>query len=222
MIRRAIAVLSLLLPWPLRRRLLVRALGFDIHPTARIGRSFILPRHLRMGPHSAIGDLTVCKGLDLLELGAHSLIGRLNWITGFPSDDPSFFSHRPDRRPQLIVGDHSAITNRHLLDCTESVVIGRFSTVAGFHSQMLTHSIDLRANRQDAHPIQIGDYCFVGTGCVILGGARLPDYSVLGALSLCNHAFSEPYSLYGGTPARHLKTLDRDLEYFRRQTGFVH
>ena len=35
-----------------------------------------------------------------------------------------------------------------------------------------------------AAPITIGDYCFVGTNCVLLGGSVLPSYSVLAAKSL--------------------------------------
>ena len=212
---------SCLLPWHLRRAFLESQFGFQIHPTARIGLAWVFPNRLIMEEGSAIGSVTVCKGLDLLHLKAHATIGRGNWITGFPLGASQHFAHQVDRRPELIVGEHSAITNRHLLDCTSSVTIGRFTTFAGFHSQIISHSIDLEQNRQSSQPVRVGDYCFVGTNCVLLGGSALPDFCVLGAKSLLNKAFTETYQLYGGVPARPIKALSRDCKYFQRTEGFV-
>ncbi len=183
-----------------------------------------------MEAHSSIGHLTVCKNISLLHLREHSLIGRGNWITGFPlerrdsavaTEASAHFASETDRRPELIVGEHSAITHRHLIDCTNTITIGKFTTIAGFQSQMLTHSIDLQLNRQASAPIRVGDYCFLGTNCVLLGGSVLPDYCVLGAKSLLKKAFVETHQLYGGVPARPLQALPHDYAYFRRTTGFV-
>jgi carbonic anhydrase/acetyltransferase-like protein (isoleucine patch superfamily) len=153
-----------------------------------------------MEANTSIGDLTICKNIALLHMREHSLIGRGNWITGFPLGPSPHFASETDRRPELIIGEHSAITHRHLIDCTNSITIGRFTTFAGFQSQMLTHSIDVEHSRQASAPIRIGDYCFVGTNSVLLGGSALPDYSVLGAKSLLNKAFTETHHLYGGVP----------------------
>lgn len=213
--------LSIFLPWPARRIVLNWLPGFKIHRTSRIGFSWICPRRLVMHEHSRIGHLTVCKGLDLLELNPWSSVGRMNWITGFPSDDHRMFSHQPERKSELILGAHAAITNRHLIDATSSVVIGDFTTVAGWGSQILTHSIDLALSRQSSRPIHIGRYCFVGTDCVLLGGSALPDYAVLGAKSLLNRRFADSHWLYGGSPSRPIKPLPKEAEYFRRRVGFV-
>ena len=174
-----------------------------------------------MGPNSCIGHLNVLKGFDALKMDAYASIGNLNWITGFPSDFATHFSHQTDRKPILKIGEHSAITNRHLIDCTNAVTIGKFTTVAGYRSTLLTHSIDIKENRQSSHPIQVGDYCFLGTCCTLLGGCSLPDYSVLGANSLLNKAYEERYHLYGGVPARVVRKLDPDSKYFTRAIGFV-
>ena len=214
--------LSILLPWKLRRWLLCRACGFDIHPTARIGLSFVFPQRLKMDAHSRIGHLTVCKNLGFIHLGEHSSVGNLDWITGFPPGPSRHFAHQPERRPELLVGAHSAITHRHLIDCTATVTLGPFTTFAGFQSQILTHSIDLAASRQSSAPVTIGAYCFVGTNCVLLGGAALPDRSVLGAKSLLNKAFAEPGHLYGGVPARPLQPIPAaETAYFHRAEGSV-
>ncbi len=196
--------------------------GYKIHSTARIGLSLVYPDHLVMGAGARIGSLSVCKGLTLLEMGEQSRIGNLNWISGFPAANKAFFASEPDRHPQLVIGEHSAITNRHLIDCTNSVHIGRFTTFAGFRSQILTHSIDLYRSCQSSKPVTIGDYCFVGTSSVLLGGSALPNFSILAANSLLNKPYSETYQVYAGNPAKPVKSLPQDMTYFRRSEGYVH
>ena len=216
-----LGILSLLLPWSLRRTLLEKQFGYSIHPSSRIGLAWIFPRKLVMEEGARIGHLTLCKNIDLLHLGAHAIIGQLNWITGFPSGPSRHFAHQPERRPELIVEQHAGISSRHLIDCTARVRIGAFATVGGFRSQLLTHSIDFNAGRQTAEPIDIGEYSFTGTNSVVLGGSVLPHHSVLGAQSLLNKKWDEPYRLYAGVPAKPVKELSPEMEYFRRREGFV-
>jgi acetyltransferase-like isoleucine patch superfamily enzyme len=216
-----LGLLSLLLPWSLRRSFLEKQFGYSIHPSSRIGLAWIFPRRLVMEEGARIGHLTLCKNIDLLHLGAHAVVGQLNWITGFPSGPHRHFAHQPDRRPELIVERHAGISSRHLIDCTARVRIGAFATIGGFRSQLLTHSIDFAAGRQTAEPIEIGEYCFTGTNSVLLGGSMLPHHSILGAQSLLNKKWDEPYRLYAGVPAKPVKELSPDLEYFRRAEGFV-
>jgi acetyltransferase-like isoleucine patch superfamily enzyme len=212
---------SMLLPWGLRRALLEKQFGYSIHPSSRIGFAWILPRRLIMEEGSRIGHLTFCKNIDLLHLGAHAIIGQLNWITGFPSGASRHFAHLPDRRPELIVERHAAITSRHLIDCTARIRIGAFATIGGFRSQLLSHSIDFDAGRQTAEPIDIGEYCFTGTNSVVLGGSSLPHHSILGAQSLLNKRWDEAYRLYAGVPAKPVKELSSEMGYFTRTEGFV-
>lgn len=212
---------SLLLPWGTRRLFLEKQFGYSVHPDSRIGFAWIFPRRLILEEGARIGHLTVCKNIDLLHLGEHAIVGQLNWITGFPSGSSRHFAHQPDRRPELIVERHAGISSRHLIDCTARVRIGAFATIGGFRSQIITHSIDLPAGRQAAQPIDIGEYCFTGTNSVMLGGSVLPHHSVLGAQSLLNKKWDEPYRLYAGVPAKPIKELSPELEYFRRTEGFV-
>jgi acetyltransferase-like isoleucine patch superfamily enzyme len=219
--KQLLMLLSAFLPAASRRALLQTQFGYQIHPTCRLGLCWISPTRLIMEEGSSIGHLTVCKNIDLLHLKKHASIGRGNWITGFPLGPSPHFAEETDRRPELIMGEHSAITHRHLIDCTNSVRIGAFTTLAGFQSQILTHSIDLERNRQASSSVRIGDYCFVGTNSVLLPGSDLPDFSVLGAKSLLNRSFTDKYYLYGGVPAQPIKQLPPDYEYFRRSQGFV-
>ncbi len=214
-------ILSICLPAHFRRAFLESRFGYKIHPSCRIGFSWIFPTQLIMEEGSRIDHLTVCKNIDLLHVKAHASIGRGNWITGFPLGPSPHFAEEKERRPELILGEHAAITHRHLIDCTNSVVLGRFTTMAGFQSQILTHSIDLERNRQASAPVRVGDYCFIGTDSVLLPGSVLPDFSVLGAKSLLNKDFSATHQLYAGVPAQPVQSLPPDWQYFRRNEGFV-
>lgn len=215
-------ILAVLSPWPIKRFILNRFFKYKIDASAKIGFSWIFPKKLIMEPHSYIGNFNVAVHLDVMQIGKHSSIARGNWITGFPTNtDSKHFSHQQDRKSHLIIGEHSAITKNHHIDCTNSIQIGNFVTVAGYSSQLLTHSINIELNIQDSHPITIGDYCFVGTASTILGGSALPAYSVLGANALLNKSFTVPYRLYGGNPAKEIKELSKDYKYFTREEGFV-
>lgn len=216
-------ILSFLLPWPLRRRALNKWFGFSIHPSAKIGMAWVFPRKLVMAANSKIDHFTVAIHLDKIEMATNAKIGRGNWITGFTTGSNSkHFKHQPDRRPELLMGEWAAITKNHHIDCTNFIEIGRFSTVAGYQSQLLTHSINVIDNRQDSLPIYIGEYTFVGTNVVVLGGAKLPSYSVLGAKSLLNKSFDEEWGLYGGVPTKRISEIPRDAKYFSRADGFVY
>ena len=78
-----------------------------------------------------------------------------------------------------------------------------------------------RRRIRPGRPVLIGDYCFVGTGSIVLSGSVLPSYSVLGAGSVLNKAYEETHMLYAGNPARPVKKLDAELKYFVRSIGFV-
>lgn len=216
-----VKVVAFAMPWGLRRRMLHSVFGYELHPTSRIGMSWVYPKRLRMAEHARIGHLTFTKGLDLIDIGAHGPIGNLNWITAHPAVGAVHFHHVPDRVPSLILEDHAAITAQHFLDCASQIRIGRFTTVAGLRTQFFTHSIDIYRGRQDTHPIDIGAYCLIGTGSVVLPGSSVPDHSVISAGSVVNRELSQPYFLYGGAPARPLKELPDDCGYFTRSVGYV-
>lgn len=215
-------VLMLALPWGIRRKMMNILLGWEIAPNAWIGKSIILAKKLRMGPNSRIHNFVFCKKIDLLELEEDSGIAAFTYITGFSTKRHKIFAHRVDRRCELKLGAHAGITSRHYVDCNGGIYIGEYSTIAGIRSQLLTHSIDVYNNRQDAKPIIIGKYCFIGTGCILLPGCSLPDYSILGAGSVLTKAYDRPGMLYAGSPAREIKSLDvPNIPYFHREKHVV-
>jgi hypothetical protein len=215
-----VSIATVLLPWHIRRWLLNTLCRYSIARDARIGLSLIACSSLQMAAGSRIGSFNVLKGIGV-SLGECAVVGDFNWISGLPLQGSRHFKDETARQPALLLDRHAALTSRHYLDCSNLIHVGEFATIAGTRSQILTHAIDFRRNRQVSSPVRIGRYCFVGTGCVVLKGARLPDYSVLAAGSCLNGTFDEPFSLYSGVPAAHAKSLSRDALYFCREQGFV-
>lgn len=223
MFKKIFSFLVVFLPWSIRRRLLNTFWGYNLHPKSKIGLAYFYPKKLILEEGAKIDHFTIAIHLDKIHLGCFSKIGRGNWITGFPSSSNSkFFKHQKDRKSNLIIGKHSAITKNHHLDCTNTIHIGDFVTVAGYQSQFLTHSVDIYESRQHSLPIFIGNYCFVGSNSLVLGGAILPSYSVLGAKSLLNRSYKEEKVLYGGVPAKPIKQIEPTAKYFHRKEGYIY
>jgi acetyltransferase-like isoleucine patch superfamily enzyme len=217
-----VSALALFLPWRARRLVLQALLGYELHPEARIGFSLVAPGFLKLGRGAWIGHLTVCKGLDRMVLEEDARIGNLNWVTGLSTDGGrGLFPHAEERRSEFILREGAAVTLRHLFDCNDRIEIGRFTTIGGYRTQALTHYIDVATSRQTCAPIEIDDYCYVATGCIMLPGSRLPAKSILSAGSLLNKSHSESGGVYGGVPARRLKDADPKAAYFSRPTPRV-
>jgi acetyltransferase-like isoleucine patch superfamily enzyme len=52
------------------------------------------------------------------------------------------------------------------------------------------------------HPVAIGNDVWIGVRAIILGGATLPDGTIVGAGSVVTKAFAEPYTTIAGVPAK--------------------
>nr|WP_314438950.1 hypothetical protein [uncultured Brevundimonas sp.] len=216
MIKVLIQLALMPLPWPLRRYFLSAILGYRIAPSARIRWSVVVADTVDLGPGAHIGSLTYVKGLTEFLIEKNGRLGNLNWVTGLPKTSAAFFKDQPDRRPALVIRSNAAITHRHLIDCSDLVEIGEFTTFGGWGSQILTHSIDINESRQRSAPVRIGKYCFIGTRVVFLKGSVLPDNSILGAGSVLASAHSEPFRLYSGVPAKNIRPVDAEAKYFKR------
>jgi acetyltransferase-like isoleucine patch superfamily enzyme len=193
--------------------------GFEIHKSARIGKSVLLPRKLVLGEFSSIGSGNFAYGLEEIRLDSFATIGNLNWISGYSLGETRFFGKHADRYPQLHLQEHAIIVSRNLIDCTDRVVIGPFSALAGNWNQLLTHSVDLSTVKQSCAPIVVGKYCFIGGGSMILKGVTLADYCVVTAGSVVGRSQKESFKLMSGAPAEVIRDLSPRLLFFRRLKG---
>lgn len=218
-----IAALLSLFPWTVRRCVFNLLFGYKIHRNAYISRFVLIgAEKIEMASGSMLSAGCVVKGVSLLQMDEKSYIGTLNWISAFPIGTGSkHFIRDTQRHTVLHLKRQASISSRHIIDCTDSVVVGEFSTIAGYRSQVLTHSLNLQESQQRCLPVSIGKYCFLGTAVTVLPGSFLPDYSVLAAHSLLNKCEADQWMLYGGVPAKKIRSINRDDLYFRREVGFV-
>lgn len=214
----ALHILLMMLPWFMRRWLMCHLWGYKIHRTAHIGFSLIMPIYLEMGAGCKIGHFTVCRRIDRLVMSDESGMGSFHLITGISTENKRHFKHVENRKCEMVLGKCVGIPSRKFFDCNGGIYIGDYTTVAGQWTQFLTHSIDIYNARQDAKPIHIGKYCFIGTGCILLPGASLPDCSVLGAGAVLNKEMTERGMIYAGVPAVSKKKINpEEIPWMKRK-----
>lgn len=202
----------------LKNRLLT-CLGWSIHPDAVVKPClFIRTSCVTVATRASIGSFNVFRGLITVELGQGALVGQLNWI----SVADTLLSVRQRRGGgYLILEQDSAITNRHYIDCTGGVLLRAFSTLAGVRSTILTHAIDVVDNRQVASGCEIGQYSLVSSNAKLVPGARIPNKSIVAMGAVVAKGLSATHQLYAGVPARAVRQLPPEADYFKRSQGPV-
>ncbi|MEC4747769.1 hypothetical protein [Methylomicrobium sp. Wu6] len=122
-----------------------------------------------------IGKLNRFKWLEEIYVGEGTTI-----VTGNVA-----FGTRPGISPfegfqKLYLGKDCVITNRHLLDVSDELIIGDNVTIAGEGSQFWTHGFDLQHVKIQAG-IKVGNRVYIGSRCMVLGGAHVANDVVIGA-----------------------------------------
>lgn len=183
----------------------LRYLGHRVHSSAT-ARSSLVWRvdEVVLEPGSRLGRANLIKNLRSLTLGSDASVGRLNVISSHP-----VYKRLYSDGARLVVGEHAKVTSRHHLDCSAPVTVGAYSSIAGSGTTVLTHSVDLKRDAQVALPVVLGQYCFVGTRCTLLGGGVLPDRSVLAAGSVLTRSTGDLQSgLWSGVPATYRRAVE--------------
>lgn len=215
-----ISALLIPFPWAVRRMIFSLCFGYRFDAGSFVGRSILSASKVSMGKNARISSLTIIRNLGELDMEDGALIGSFNWIHGYVGDQ--HFTKFPNRVSRLRMCRNSALTARHIVDCTDEVLIGEFATIAGHRSQILTHGIDLTRGNQACAPVYIGRYSFVGTACILTKGVTVPAYAVVGAGSnFTKSSGSDEFALYGGNPAQFLRKLEPTSAYFTRTEGVV-
>ena len=202
-----------LLPHGLRMFVARKIFKWDIAPGAHIGRSIILVAKVTMGPESNIGSFNMIRGLAELRLGQGAVIATRNWIAAHPHSE---FVFGPKRDPSLIMHDWSRITVGHQIDCSDRVELHEHSAIAGYRSQILTHSLDLVRERQMTSPVTLGHHSAVLSGCILLNGMSVPARSIVSAGSVVVTKLTKECTLYRGNPAQPVRELPANMKFFNR------
>ena len=97
------------------------------------------------------------------------------------------------------------------INAVNGVSIGDYTNI-GPNVGIISSNHDFVNN--DAHvataPIEIGRFCWMGMGAVILPGVRIADFTIVGAGSIVTKSFPEGYCVLAGNPARVIKYLNRE------------
>lgn len=127
------------------------------------------------------------------------------WITGQPA-----------------IGEDCWIGAFTLIDGQGGLRIGRGCDIS-CGAQILTHSTVRRClserayNQVDRSPTVLEDYVFVGTNAVVLMGCHIGHHSVIAAGAVVLEGTRiPPYSLVAGVPARVVRSLNDDVDRWRR------
>jgi acetyltransferase-like isoleucine patch superfamily enzyme len=215
-VRRLLVLALVVLPQRAKHVVARRLLGWDIHPTAHLGRSIVDVRHLSMGPESMIGPFYVIRSLDRLELGRGANIASRNWIVGVPLDS-AIYARATERDPSLVMGEFAMITVGHDIDCADRVELADHAVIAGFRSSVLTHSLNFVNDRFVTGAITLGPYAVLLSNCVMLTGTNVPARSIVSAGSVVTTPLSAEQTFYRGNPAEPVRELPDSLRFFERE-----
>jgi len=58
-------------------------------------------------------------------------------------------------------------------------------------------------------PIEIGNFCWLGMGAIVLPGVVLGDFTIVGAGAVVTKSFPEGYCVIAGNPAKLIKHLNK-------------
>jgi acetyltransferase-like isoleucine patch superfamily enzyme len=218
-LRLATLLLVALLPGPLKRWAYRWGFGYRIGVRVRIGvvlldasevvlgdettlASFcavVRVGRFETGRRARVGPLNLIRGGERVTLGAYSTVMRFNVLNAIPDHDCT-----TEPRSILALGDGAIVVSGHRIDFTDRVTIGRNVIIGGRNSSLWTH------NRQQTAPIEIGDYCYLGSEVRLAPGAALPERCILGLGAVLTGRVETPGCLVAGVPARVVRELSAE------------
>ena len=160
----------------------------------KIGFSIIISDYIELGDKSSIGHLNFIKCNRLLINGGY--IRHLNFIKGNFSvkiNQKAWINNQNKISSigntyhdiYLVLHEGAKIGVKHLLDMTDSIIIGKNSMLAGADTQIWTHNFyfskkSSKIAREDAKVI-IGSNCYIGARCTIMAGVNISNSITVGA-----------------------------------------
>lgn len=96
------------------------------------------------------------------------------------------------------------------INAANGISIGDYTNIGPAVGLVSTnHDFVNNGLHQQAAPITIGRFCWLGMGAVVLPGVTLGDFTIVGAGAVVTKSFSEGYCVIAGNPAKVIKQLNR-------------
>ncbi|MDT5211076.1 MAG: hypothetical protein QOF67_3491 [Mycobacterium sp.] len=211
-----LSLFAWLLPNSRIKTWILRRLGNEIGNEVVLGPCFVVNcGRFVIADKAVIFPRNAFKNLAMVKLGYGALIGQLNQFTAAPE-----YQQYSDRAGCLLMGEQSAFTNRHYVDCSGQVILRPYGVVGGVRSIVQTHQIDLKGNKTTVGKVVIDENAISLTACVLLKDSYLPPRSVLGAHSLLMKPSPDDElksGLYAGNPAKFVHEID-EFTWWGRET----
>lgn len=218
------AAITLLMP-PAFKPFLLNLLGHRVARTARIGPSVVAVERLWMQDGSTIrlGNVLRCRRVIMRR---QSYLDRFNRFTGpftLALSEAAAFGrtnvvyrapHPTSIGPAMLrLGKLSKITSSHLVDCTCTISIGAYSTIAGAGSQLWTHGYKHARQGPGRYRIDgridIGSNVYIGSASVLNAGLHIADGVTVGSHSSVSKSLPRP-GVYVSHPLRRLELQGDD------------
>lgn len=232
-----VSLVATFLPQRAKHFLYRRVLGWDVDATAKIGFSLLLAPSMRIGEGVVIGNFNIVNGdgevvfephcwvfmfnllagCEEIRIGHHAGIGFWNSISG-PSLSRGVYPASPERRPVFDLGPHAVLVRSHRVDCSDAVHIGPYVVLAGVQTLLMTHTIDLVDNVMRTYPIEIGEYCHLGTRVTVQAGTKIAPRTAVAPGAVVHGDTGKPDQLIGGVPAKPIKDIT-GAKSFTRSVG---
>lgn len=197
--RLIILIGSNFLPWMLKRRVL-GALGYRIHPSARIGLSVIDASQVDIAAGARVGHGNVIRHLREFRLGRDVQVRHANTFSG---------AAWPGWPCSVRIEDRAKIMNGNYFDVGGRILLEEGSTLGGRDSQIWTHEVTGDTPRLRWREVRIGAEAYVAARCILLPGSTVPAGGTLAAGSVLPRSVQAPEgSLLAGNPARVLRSGD--------------
>tara|TARA_B110000967_G_C18742642_1_gene488547 strand:- start:205 stop:825 length:621 start_codon:yes stop_codon:yes gene_type:complete len=141
---------------------------------------------------------------------------------------PVHFTSRVNNITKIKVGVDTCpgYMNNCYIQGSGGIDIGDYTQIAP-NVGIISSNHDLYDSRKSIKKnVEIGRYCWLGMGSIILPGVKLGDFTIVAAGSVVTKSFEDGYSVIGGTPAKIIRKLEKDkckpfkndIEY----NGYIH
>jgi acetyltransferase-like isoleucine patch superfamily enzyme len=210
------ACVAMFLPGVLARPIL-NSMGHRLRPGSRVGLSWLYCDFIGLDVRARVGHFNVVAVQRLL-LRKEAQIGWLNYLSG-PLDvrlrakAEIGSANRVSRAPRGVttgvssfyLGELTKITLKHHIDCTRSVHMGAYSTLAGTGTQVWTHGYvhdpDGPGRYRIDGRVDIGRNVYIGSACLVSMGVRLVPGVIVGGGTTVSRSLLDP-GLYVSGPLR--------------------
>jgi acetyltransferase-like isoleucine patch superfamily enzyme len=176
--------------------------SLELGPGAKIGHGNLLHRteKVSVGRGGEIGYGNILRGGAEIRLGEYATVLRFNVLNSIPDNDCE-----GPTDPRLTLAEGAYIVSGHRLDFTDRISLGKNVIVAGRNSSLWTH------NRQATAPIDIADFCYLGSEVRVAPGSALGPKSILG-MGAVLAGKSDGGQVLGGVPAKPIREVNGEDE----------